>query len=114
MNEILGGEKRGKETQEEMALKQRSLQQEPQEQKGRRPWPSPRSDRPLTHPLQIPSHLIFIQPNVCQPQGVVCHGVLAFRRPIWSPFSENVSDSGARDDEEPPSAHPDLGGSKVR
>lgn len=113
MNEILGGEKRGKETQEETALKQRSLKQNHRSEKeGDRGHRQGVTGLSLT-PLQIQSHLIFIQPNVCQPQGVVCHGVLAFRRPVWSPFSENVSDSRARDDEEFPPTHPNLGRSKV-
>jgi hypothetical protein len=49
---------------------------------------------------------------MCQPQRVVCHGVLAFGRSIRSPFSENVSYSRARDNEELPAAHPDLARSK--
>lgn len=69
----------------------------------------------LTLPSQreIQAHLILIQPDVCQPQGVVCHGVLAFRGTIGSPFPENVSDSGARDDEELAPTHPNLVRSKA-
>lgn len=59
-------------------------------------------------------HLVLIQPDVGQPQGVVGHGVLAFRRAVGPPFSEDVSDSRARDDEEPTSTHPDLGRDKTR
>lgn len=58
------------------------------------------------------THLVLIQPDMCQPQGVVRHGVLAFGRSIWPPFSENVSYSRARDDEELPTTHPDLARSK--
>lgn len=61
---------------------------------------------------QTDTHLVLIQPDMCQPQGVVRHGVLAFGRSIWPPFSENVSYSRARDDEELTATHPDLARSK--
>lgn len=62
---------------------------------------------------EISAHLVLIQPNVGQPQGVVCHGVLAFGRAIRSSFPEDVSNSRARDDEEFTSTHPNLGRSKT-
>lgn len=58
-------------------------------------------------------HLVLVQPDVGQPQRVVGHGVLAFRRSIGSPFPENVSYSRARDDEESTSTHPDLARKKT-
>lgn len=58
-------------------------------------------------------HLVFVQPHVCQPQGVVRHSVLALGGPIRPPFPENVSNSRARDDEQLTSTHPDLVGSRT-
>lgn len=52
--------------------------------------------------------LMFISPHLCQPQGLVCHSVLAFRRTGWWPSLGSVSDSRARDAEESTSTHPNL------
>lgn len=95
-------------------------QREAREKEPTRRW-SPqecaRAKSNQSHPqrrgLILPSHLIFVQPNVCQPQGVVCHGVLAFGGTVGSSFPENVSNSGARDDEELTPTHPDLVRSKA-
>ena len=65
-------------------------------------------------PAGAGAHLVFIQPDMRQPQRVVGHGVPAFRRAVGPPFSEYVPDSRARDDEEFTATHPNLVGSKTR
>lgn len=53
-------------------------------------------------------YLVFIHPHVCQPQRVVSHGVLTSRGPIGPSLPEDVTHSGARDDQELTPTHPDL------
>lgn len=93
-----------------MALKRRSSRETGEREKQPKPLPKEWLAWPY-HPTfsrEIQPHLILIQPNMRQPQGVVRHGVLAFWRTVWSPLPEDVSDSRAGDDEELPSTHPDL------
>lgn len=58
--------------------------------------------------VHVRADLVLVHPHVRQPQGIVGHGVLTPWGAVGSPLPKDVSHSGAGQDEQLATTHPDL------